>query len=145
MSSRAAPDDSARAFVIASMIFGTDSSVTLRSYSLTSTSAISASSFVPGLGVATPAVSVMPFDDHPGVLPQLGRLERLEQGLRHALDDARLELGAQSPLEQLDPDERHRASSLPFDVPGAAVAPEHEIELAVRHVLERHRPERLHQ
>src|ERR1700741_4951893 len=87
MCSRAAPDDSARAAVIASMIFGTDSSVTRLSYSLTSTIGMSAS-FVPRFGVATPAVGVVPFHDHPGVLLQLGRLETLEQRLGQALDQA---------------------------------------------------------
>src|SRR5438874_7512304 len=111
-----APDDSASAFVIASMIFGTDSSVTRVSYTFTSTHGISASSFVPRLGVAAPSVRVVTLDDHPGVLLQLGRLEHLKQGLRHPFDQTGLELGVQAPLEQLDPHEWHRPN-LPCEVP----------------------------
>src|SRR5207244_6829230 len=102
MCSGEAPEDSARAFVIASMIFGTDSGVTRLSYSFTSTQGISASSFVPRFGVTAPAVRVVTLDDHPGVLLQLRRLEHLEQGLRHPFDQTGLELGVQAPLEQLD-------------------------------------------
>src|SRR6476661_6185963 len=107
MWSREAPDDSAGASVIASVIFATDSSVTRLSYSFASTNGISASSFVPGFGVPTPAMRVVALDDHPGVLFQLGRLEHLEQRLGHPLDQLRLELRRQPALEQLDADERH--------------------------------------
>src|SRR5436305_11854909 len=68
---------------------------------------MSASSLIPRFGVASPAVCVVAFDDHPRVLLQLGRLEHVEQGLGHALDQLRLELRRQAPLEQLDADERH--------------------------------------
>ena len=65
---------------------------------------------VPGLPVPSPAVRVVPLDDHPGVLSQLGRVERLEERLGQALDQPRLELRGQPALEQLDADERHLAS-----------------------------------
>src|SRR5439155_5528709 len=115
MCSGEAPDASASAFVLASMIFGTDSSVTRVSYTFTSTHGISASSFVPRLGVAAPSVCVVTLDDHPGVLLQPRRLEHLEQGLRHPFDQTGLELGVQAPLEQLDPHEWHRPN-LPREV-----------------------------
>src|SRR5436853_6515218 len=72
---------------------------------------ISAASFVPRFGVASPTVGVVAFHDHPGVLLQLGRLEALEQRLRHALDQLRLELRRQPAFEQLDADERHYFST----------------------------------
>src|SRR5258706_8742791 len=111
MSSRAAQDDSASASVNASMIFGTDSSVTRFSQSLTSMIGMSAASFVPWLGVATPTVCVVPFHDHPGVLLQLRRVETLEQRLGETLDQQRLELRRQPALEELDADERHQRST----------------------------------
>src|SRR5712664_2726493 len=107
MSSRAAPEDCASASVNASMIFGTDSSVTRFSQSLTSMIGMTAASFVPWLGVATPTVCVVPFHDHPGVLLQLRRVETLEQRLGETLDQQRFELRRQPALEKLDTDERH--------------------------------------
>src|SRR5438093_1096476 len=71
---------------------------------------ISAASFVPRFGVATPTVGVMPFHDHPGVLFQLGRVEALEQRLGEALDQQGLELRRQPALEELDANERHPAA-----------------------------------
>src|SRR6266852_2876788 len=111
MCSGEAPDDSANAFVSASTIFGTDSSVTRLSYSLTSIHGISVASFVPRFGVATPAMGVVAFHDHPGVLLQLGRVEYLEQRLGHPLDQLRLELRRQPALEQLDAHQRHHFST----------------------------------
>src|SRR5256714_6734055 len=52
-------------------------------------------------------MGVVSLDDHPRVLLQLGRLEYVEQRLRHPLDEPRLELRRQPALEQLDADERH--------------------------------------
>src|SRR5947209_15079989 len=107
MCSFAAPDDSASAFVIASMILGTDSSVTLASYSFTSTHGMSGSSFVPWLCIPAPAVRVVALDDHPRVLLELRCFEHLEQRLRHPLDQPRFELWRQAPFEQLHAHERH--------------------------------------
>src|SRR5205085_12696959 len=101
MCSGAAPDDSASAFVIASMIFGTESSVTRASYSLTSTIGISRPSFVPWLAVPAPAVRVVALDDHPRVLLQLRGLEHVEQRLRQPVDQLRLELGVEPTLKDL--------------------------------------------
>jgi hypothetical protein len=47
-------------------------------------------------------VCVVTLDDHPGVLAQLGRLERLEQRVGERGDQPRLELRRQPALEQLD-------------------------------------------
>src|SRR5260370_36299800 len=72
---------------------------------------MSAASFVPWLGVATPTVGVVPFHDHPRVLLQLRRVEALEQRLGEALDQERLELRRQPAFEELDADERHQRST----------------------------------
>src|SRR3954452_14586023 len=117
MSSAEAPDASASGFVIASMIRGTESSVTPAAETSTSTHGISIVSLVPGLGIATPPVRVMAFDDHPRVRSQLGCVEHVEQRLGHARDQLLLDLGGQAPLEQLDPDERHRYFSTCCDPP----------------------------
>src|SRR3954470_9872106 len=111
MCSRAAPDDSASAAVIASMIFGSDSSVTPLSQIFTSTIGISASSFVPWFAVPAPPVRVVAFHDHPGVLLQLGCLQHVEERLGQPVDQRALELGRQPPFEELDADERHQRAT----------------------------------
>ena len=66
-----------------------------------------ATAFVPGLGIAPPAMGIVPFEDHPSVLLQLRGVEHLEQGLGHPLDQPRLEVRGQPALEQLHANERH--------------------------------------
>src|SRR5581483_5698527 len=59
------------------------------------------------LAAAAPAVGVVALDDDPRVRLQLRRLEGVDERLRQAVDQLRLELGGQPLLEELDADERH--------------------------------------
>src|SRR5436305_9602034 len=55
-------------------------------------------------------MGVVPFDDHPGVLGELGRLEDFEERLGQARDQTRLELRSEAAFEQLDAYEWHLSS-----------------------------------